>query len=54
MFRELRARLSGREGLTFIRADNAVSRQVHAKMGMCEVAAFTSGDSAYVVVAYQG
>src|SRR5262249_20938792 len=40
MFEELRARLPGREGFTFIRADNAVSRQVHVGMGMREAATF--------------
>ena len=54
MFEALRARLPGREGFTFIRADNAVSRKVHAGMGMREVATFTVADVAYVVVAYVG
>ena len=54
MFDELRARLPGREGFTFIRADNTASRNVHSKMGMREVAEFTLKDTAYVVVAYQG
>jgi hypothetical protein len=54
MFEQLRARLPGREGFTFIRADNAVSRQVHERMGMQEVAQFTLGDISYIVVAYQG
>ncbi len=54
MVRQLRTRLPGREGLTFIRADNALSLKVHAKMGMQEVAKFRHGGSAYVVVAYQG
>jgi predicted GNAT family acetyltransferase len=40
MFEELRAQLPGREGCTFIRADNAISRKVHVKMGMQEVAEF--------------
>jgi predicted GNAT superfamily acetyltransferase len=54
MFEELRARLQGREGFTFIRADNAVSRQVHAGMGMREAATFTVAGVDYVVVAYVG
>ena len=41
MFDELRAQLPGREGFTFIRADNAVSRTFHASMGMREAATFT-------------
>ena len=54
MFKALRARLPGREGFTFIRRDNAASIKVHAKMGMREVAGFTHGSAAYVVVAYDG
>jgi len=54
MFEELRAQLRGREGFTFIRADNAVSRKVHAGMGMREAATFTVDGVGYVVVAYVG
>jgi predicted GNAT superfamily acetyltransferase len=54
MFETLRAQLPGREGFTFIRADNAVSRQVHARMGMREAASFTVAGVDYVVVAYTG
>jgi predicted GNAT superfamily acetyltransferase len=54
MFETLRAQLPGREGFTFIRADNAVSRQVHARMGMREAASFTVAGVDYVVVAYPG
>ena len=54
MFDALRARLRGREGFTFIRADNAVSRKVHAGMGMREAAEFTVDGVGYVVVAYVG
>ena len=54
MFEELRAQLPGREGFTFIRADNTASRNVHMKMGMREVAEFTLKDTGYIVVAYQG
>jgi len=54
MFRVLRAQLPRREGFTFIRADNAVSRKVHAGMGMREAAHFTVSGVAYVVVAYVG
>lgn len=54
MFEELRAQLRGREGFTFIRADNAVSRRVHAGMGMREAATFTVAGVDYVVVAYVG
>jgi predicted GNAT superfamily acetyltransferase len=54
MFRALRAQLPRREGFTFIRADNAVSRKVHAGMGMREAAYFTVAGIGYVVVAYVG
>ena len=54
LFEALRGQLPGREGFTFIRADNAVSRKVHAGMGMREAATFTVADVAYVVVAYVG
>ena len=54
MFEELRAQLRGREGFTFIRADNAVSRKVHAGMGMREAATFSVDGVGYVVVAYMG
>jgi L-amino acid N-acyltransferase YncA len=54
MFEALKARLPGREGFTFIRRDNAASLNVHAKMGMREVAGFVHAGVAYVVVAYVG
>jgi predicted GNAT superfamily acetyltransferase len=54
MFQALRAQLPGREGFTFIRADNTVSRKVHAGMGMREAATFTVDGVGYVVVAYVG
>ncbi len=41
MFAELRRALPGREGILFIRDDNAASLHAHAKMGMTEVARFT-------------
>jgi L-amino acid N-acyltransferase YncA len=54
MVEALRKELPKREGFTFIRADNAVSREVHRKLGMREAAHFTHGGEAYVVVAYIG
>jgi L-amino acid N-acyltransferase YncA len=54
MFAALRLQLPGREGFTFIRADNAASRNVHARMGMREAATFTVAGIDYVVVAYAG
>jgi GNAT superfamily N-acetyltransferase len=52
MFAELRARLSGRPALLFIRADNAPSLQAHRKMGMQELGTFTNGDVLYVTLTY--
>ena len=52
MFAALRARLPGREGVLFIRRDNAASLRAHERMGMREVAAFTHGDVEMVVLAY--
>jgi predicted GNAT superfamily acetyltransferase len=54
MFEALRSRLPGRQGFTFIRADNAVSRKVHAGLGMREAATFSVAGIDYVVVAYVG
>jgi len=54
MVGRLRAQLPGREGLTFIRRDNASSLAFHGKMGMRQVAEFALNDVAYVVVAYPG
>ena len=54
MFSALRARLSGREGVLFIRRDNAASLRVHARMGMREVGAFSHNDAEHVVLAYVG
>jgi predicted GNAT superfamily acetyltransferase len=54
LFEALRARLPGRECVTFIRRDNAASLRAHAKMGMKEVAEFTHGNAAHVVVAHPG
>jgi predicted GNAT superfamily acetyltransferase len=54
IFEALRARLPGREGFTFIRADNTVSRRVHAGLGLREAATFSVAGIDYVVVAYRG
>jgi L-amino acid N-acyltransferase YncA len=48
----LSARLPGRQGITFIRRDNTRSMRAHGKIGMREVAEFTHGDAAIVVVVY--
>ena len=43
--------LRGREGVGFIRRDNAASRAAHAKYGFSEVAKFTYHTIEYLVVA---
>jgi RimJ/RimL family protein N-acetyltransferase len=52
MFEALRERLRGREGIAFVRRDNAASLAAHAKLGMRQVAEFAHDGVAYVVVAY--
>ena len=54
MFAALRARLPGREGVLFIRRDNAASLRAHERMGMREVARFTHGGAEMAVLAYVG
>lgn len=54
MFSELRFLEPGREGILFIRQDNAASLQAHAKMGMNEVATFIYEGTDYVVLSYIG
>ncbi len=54
MFAALRAHLPGREGVLFIRSDNAASLNAHTRMGMREVAGFTYGGIAFVVLSYTG
>jgi predicted GNAT family acetyltransferase len=54
MFAALRARLPGREGVLFIRRDNAASLRAHKKMGMREVAGFAHGGAEMAVLAYVG
>ena len=50
LFDVLRARFPGRDSITFIRRDNALSRKVHAKMGMTEVASFAHDGIDQIVV----
>jgi L-amino acid N-acyltransferase YncA len=52
MFEALRERLKGREGIAFVRRDNAASLSAHAKLGMRQVAKFEHDGVPYVVVAY--
>jgi predicted GNAT superfamily acetyltransferase len=54
MFAALRAGLPGRQGVLFIRRDNAASLRAHEKMGMREVARFTRGGAEMAVLAYFG
>jgi L-amino acid N-acyltransferase YncA len=54
MFAALRQRLPGREGILFIRRDNAASLWAHAKMGMAEVAAFEHAGTAHAVLSHMG
>jgi predicted GNAT family acetyltransferase len=52
MFEALCARLPGRSAMTFIRADNAASRQAHRKMGMRELGPFTHDGATYIALSY--
>jgi L-amino acid N-acyltransferase YncA len=54
MFAALRARLPGREGVLFIRRDNAASLRAHARMGMHEVGAFVQHGAEHAVLVYVG
>jgi Acetyltransferase (GNAT) family len=52
MFKELQAHMGGRPAMTFIRADNASSRQAHRKMGMHELGTFNNEGAAYIALSY--
>ncbi len=52
MFAELRRLEAGREGILFIRKDNAPSIRAHLKMGMTEVASFHFNGFDYAVFSY--
>lgn len=52
LFEMQRSLLPGREGIAFIRRDNATSRAVHARTGFREVAQFSHDDVEYLVVSY--
>ena len=54
MLAVLQARLPGREGVLFIRRDNARSLRAHEKMGVREVAGFAHGGAEMAVLAYVG
>ena len=52
MFSELRRLEPAREGILFIRHDNAASLSAHAKMGMRVVADFEFGETKFAVLSY--
>jgi L-amino acid N-acyltransferase YncA len=54
LFDAQRSLLRGREGVAFIRRDNAASRSVHAKCGFREVAEFAHAGIEYLVASYRG
>lgn len=54
MYNALRARLPGREGLTFIRSDNAVSLRVHERFGMRRVIEFDYDGVTCVILSSAG
>src|SRR5512146_2934857 len=54
LFEELRRLLPGREGVLFIRRDNAPSIRSHRKMGMREVSSLSYGGVEHVVLSYVG
>jgi L-amino acid N-acyltransferase YncA len=53
LFETQRSLLQGREGVAFIRRDNAASRAVHARYGFQEVAEFFHADVDYLVVSFR-
>lgn len=54
LFEELRRLLPGREGVLFIRRDNAPSIRSHRKMGMREVSSFSYAGMEHIVLSYVG
>jgi L-amino acid N-acyltransferase YncA len=54
LFAALKATLPGREGILFIREDNAASLRAHEKMGMRRVGSFDFAGAAVAVLAYRG
>ena len=53
LFAALRIQLPAREGVLFIRRDNAASLRAHLRMGVQEVGEFTHCDVVHAVLAYQ-
>lgn len=54
MFKELKAHLSGRPAMLFVRADNPSSLRAHRKMGMRELGTFVNQGVLYVALTYDG
>jgi L-amino acid N-acyltransferase YncA len=54
LFDAQRSLLRGREGVAFIRRDNAASRAVHARCGFREVAEFAHAGTEYLVASHRG
>jgi len=54
MFKKLKAHLSGRPAMLFVRADNPSSLQAHRKMGMHELGTFANDGVLYVALTYSG
>ncbi len=54
MFDRLKALLPGREGILFIREDNAPSLRAHAKMGIVARGSFLHAGARHVVLSYRG
>jgi L-amino acid N-acyltransferase YncA len=54
LFALQRSLLPEREGVAFVRQDNAASRAVHAKYGFREVAEFSHSGLKYLVMSYAG
>ena len=52
MFQKLKAHLSGRPAMLFVRADNPSSLQAHRKMGMRELGTFDNESVLYVALTY--
>lgn len=53
MFERLKALVPGREGILFIREDNAPSLRAHAKMGIAASGTFLHAGTRYVVLSYK-
>lgn len=54
LYAELRAQLSGRPAMTFVRSDNVPSLRAHRKMGMRELGEFTNNGHSYIAFTYSG